>query len=235
MAKKPIKLRFPNPINPNNTLSNKHCFYVATSEGGKTSAVKAMPKERRMMAGDSYIFFDPYGDYEGVFKGKPVTHYNDISSFYRALCNARNSKKAFRIAYQPVLTTAQEMDKFCGVVWSIGDGNKPVHVIIEEVAQFVNSSGNAQGYLNNLISVGRKFGFMMSFLFQRGQAVPKTLIGNCAYKWIGMQERQKDAAYLAEETGIPYEDIVSLTKLHYVYKSPGARENFEKGAIRFKK
>ncbi|SPY31599.1 type IV secretory system conjugative DNA transfer family protein [Photobacterium damselae subsp. damselae] len=234
MAKKP-QLRFPNPRNPNNALSNKHCFYVATSEGGKTSAVKKMPKDPRLKANEQYVFFDPYGDYQGVFKGKAVQHYSNASEFYLALCKARNSKKAFRIAYQPMFTTAYEMDRFCGIVWSLGDGSQPMHVIIEEVAQFVNSSGSATGYLNNLISVGRKFGLMLSFLFQRGQAVPKTLIGNCAYKWIGMQERQKDAYYLSEETGIPVEEILSLTKLHYVFKSPGSRDNYEKGVIRYKK
>lgn len=49
--------------------------------------------------------------------------------------------------------------------------------------------------------------------------MPKTIIGNCAYKWIGMQERQKDAYYLAEETGIPVDKILDLTKLHYIYKN----------------
>ncbi|PSB89064.1 hypothetical protein C5F63_06020 [Photobacterium damselae subsp. damselae] len=234
MAKKQLALKFPNPKNPNNTLPNKHCFYVATSEGGKTSAVKTMPKEIRLKPSDQYVFFDPYGDYQGVFKGKAVEHYSNLSAFYLALCKARNSKKAFRIAYQPLFTTAREMDRFCGAVWSLGDGNKPIHVVIEEVAQFVNSNGSATGYLNNLISVGRKFGFMLSFLFQRGQEVPKTIIGGCAYKWIGMQERQKDAYYLAEETGIPVDKILALTKLHYIYKKSGSRDNYEMGVIRFK-
>lgn len=235
MAKKPVQMRFPNPKNPNNALPNMHCFYVATSEGGKTSAVKNMPKEQRLKANDSYVFFDPFGDYQGVFKGKAVKHYSNVSDFYRALCAARSSKKPFRIAYQPTFTSAVEMDRFCGIVWSLGDGNRPMHVVIEEVAQFVNSSGSAVGYLNNLISVGRKFGLMVTFLFQRGQAVPKTIIGNCAYKWVGMQERQKDAYYLAEETGLPVDKILSLTKLHYIYKKPGARNNFDMGVIQYKK
>ena len=233
MKKENKKIQFPNPVNPRNELSNQHCFYVATSEGGKTSAVKNMPREKRMLNKQSYVFFDPFGDYSGNFKGQKVTHYEKRKDFYKALLVARSQKTHFRIAYKPLVITPDEIDFFCGCVWSIGDGKKPFHIILEEVAQFVNSSGNATGYLNNVISVGRKFGLMVSFVFQRGQAIPKTIIGNCAYKWVGMQEREKDAKYLSEETGLPFKEILLLNKLHYLYKKPGDRANFEKGVIKF--
>lgn len=234
MAKIP-QILFPNPVSPNNKLSNKHCFYVATSEGGKTSAVKNMPKEMRMLPTHSYAFFDPFGDYEGSFKGAAVKHYSKRNEFYAALLKAISLKRPFRIAYKPEQISSDKMDEFCGMVWSVGNGKRPLHVIIEEVAQFVSSNGNATGYLNNLISVGRKFGFMLSFMFQRGQAIPKTLIANCAYKWVGMQEREKDCYYLSDETGIPVAEIIKLEKLQYIFKSPGARNNYVTGKISFKK
>ncbi len=224
-------MKFPNPKNPNNKLINRHCFYVGTSGSGKTSAVKNLPFEKRLQKSNDMIFFDPFGDYQGIFKGEKVEYFSTKSAFYRAVLVARRKKKPVRVAYQPSTITYEEIDFFCGVCWSVADGKRPLHMIIEEVAQFVTSTGNAKGYLNNVISVGRKFGLMCSFIFQRGQAIPKTLISNCAYAWVGAQSRAKDAVYLSEELGIDKNDILQLKKLEYIFKKEG--EKHKKGVIKF--
>ncbi|WP_242617129.1 type IV secretory system conjugative DNA transfer family protein [Vibrio vulnificus] len=233
MAKKPLSITFPMPKNANNLHRNEHGFYVATSEGGKTSALKLLP---RIKATDQVLFFDPYGDYHGHFKGKAVTVYTTIGDFYKAAAAARKTATPFKIAYTPPVARQKDFDLFCGVVWSLGNGKhrKKLHCVLEEVAQFSLGNAKADGYLGNLISVGRKFGLVVSTLFQRGQEVPKTIIGNSTYKWIGMQERDKDAAYLAEETGVPFEEIKSLVQLEYIIKLPGHKTNYKRGKLSFK-
>ncbi|ELZ1193224.1 ATP-binding protein [Vibrio cholerae] len=233
MSKKPPSIAFPLPKNPNNTLPNRHGFYVATSEGGKTSAVKLLD---RIKATDQVIFFDPYGDYHGTFKGHKVDVYDAIMEFHAAVATARKTTKPFKIAYTPKLPTQKHFDLFCGVAWSQGNGKhrKTLHVVLEEVAQFANGNAKAEGYLGNLFSVGRKFGIGMTALFQRGQEVPKTIIANSPFKWIGMQERTKDALYLSQETGLPFNDIESLNKLEYIIKLGGHKDNYKKGKMVFK-
>lgn len=224
-------MKFPTPVNPQNNLSNNHCFYVGSSGCGKTSAVKNLPNERRINKGDQIVFFDPFGDYAPLYKGEKVQYFSTKSAFYLALIKARKSKKAFRIAYQPNNINFDEINFFCGAVWSVGDGKRKLVVIIEEVAQFISTSGNAKGYLNNLISVGRKFNFSCNFIFQRGQAIPKTLIANCGFCWIGAQSREKDAVYLGDEIGINKTEIINLKKLEYIFKKQG--EKSKKGRLTF--
>lgn len=233
VSKKPLNIVFPKPINANNSHNNEHCYYVAASEGGKTSALKMMP---RIKATDQVIFFDAYGDYVDGFKGKKVDVYKKIGDFYRAAVIARRSNAPFKIAFNPDVPNRDEFNNFCGVAWALGDGKhkKQLHVVIEEVAQFSNS-GKAFSYFGNLMSVGRKFGFVISTLFQRGQEVPKTVLSNSAYKWIGVQESSNDSLYLATATGIPFKDIDSLVQLEYIYKKPGLRDNYVKGKLKFAK
>lgn len=231
MRKKQPSIIFPKPVRADNKHQNEHCYHVATSQGGKTSAVKQLP---RIKATDQVLFFDPYGDYTEPFKGKQVETYNKIGDFYRAAAQARKKSTGFKIAFSPDLPKKADFDNFCGVVWSLGDGKhkKKLHVVLEEVAQFADSAAKADGYFGNLLSVGRKFGIVVTTLFQRGQEVPKTVLSNSPYKWVGLQERPEDSIYLSKATGIPVNDIDSLVQYEYIYKMPGHRDNFVKAKLK---
>lgn len=235
MAKKPTRqpVRLPQPKNANNALSKQHAIYVATSEGGKTTAVK---KLGLIKATDQVAFFDPFGDYAGQpFQGRAVRNYDAWADFYRALVAGRNTRQGFKIAKTFALeATPDDLDLFCQMIWSVGDGKhpKPMKAVLEEFAELSTSSAKADGYAGKLVRVGRKFGIHAHTLFQRGQEVPKTVLSQAGYKWIGMQETPTDCDYLALKTAVPAAEIAQLEKLDYILKPPGNMNNWQKGSLR---
>ena len=232
MAKKDKPIRLPQPVNANNALSAEHTIYVATSQGGKTTAVK---KLGRIKATDQVLFFDPFGDYANQpFQGRKVRSYDDWTSFLKAVVAGRKTGQGFKIAktfkYE---ATPEDMDLFCQIAWALGDGThaKSLHVVLEEFAELSRTSAKADGYSGKIVRVGRKFGVVAHTLFQRGQEVPNTVLSNAPYKWVGMQETSTDCAYLAEKTGVPMTEIQSLGKLEYVLKKPGNMNNWSRGSL----
>lgn len=217
------------PINPNNELKNGHVFAVGMSGSGKTSAAKKL----FIKPVDQVVIFDPMGDYTGELAGRVVRGYSSIKEFAAALIAGRKTKQGFKIAYQPTHeTTAKDFDKFCQVVWAMGNGKhtKPLKIICEEVAEHSESAGKAVGYHGKILRLGRKFNLHSINLFQRGQEVSKTIIDNCQRACVMMQKTRKSAAYLESMTGIPAEKIDELNPLEYLLQDGKA---FEKGVIRW--
>ena len=54
------------PENNNNALNCLNAMYVGSSGSGKTTAVKQL----NISSSDCVLFFDPFGDYVGNFKGE---------------------------------------------------------------------------------------------------------------------------------------------------------------------
>ena len=222
------------PINSDNSLDCLNALYVGSSGSGKTTAVKTF----NISENDQVVFFDPFGDYEGEFKGQKVFTYYSWYEFAGNLFKARSLNKPFKIAkgFKGRIENG-DFELFCGIAWSLGDGKKePLNVVLEELAKFCNTSGKMDGYAADLIRVGRKFGLRTHCIFQRGQEVGKTVIGNCPLKWIGYQERDNDAIYLSKELGVSSDAIASLEKLEYIIRNEShGKGDFEKGAYDFKK
>ena len=222
------------PVNPNNALDCHNALYVGSSGSGKTTAVKNF----NIGPNDNAVFFDPFGDYEGTFKGQPVFTYYTWSEFAVNLFKARASGLPFKIArgFNGRIEKG-DFELFCGLVWACGDGNKqPLNIVLEELAKFCDTAGKMDGYAGDLIRIGRKFGLSTHCVFQRGQEVGKTVIGNCPVKWVGYQERDNDAIYLSKELGISSDAIASLEKLEYIIRNETHdKGDFEKGAYDFKK
>ncbi|OLQ71214.1 ATPase [Photobacterium proteolyticum] len=221
------------PINPNNDLDNYHVSLIGTSGSGKTSAVKKL----FIQPGDQVVMFDPYGDYTGNIKGRVVRSYEKWGDFSRAVMAGRKTKQGFKIAKtfrgEP---TQADFDRFAALVWGWGDGYhpKPLKAVFEECAQFADSTGKAVGKHGSIMRVGRKFGIHAINPFQRGQEVAKTILGNSRYKWVGIQARENDAKYLAQETGIPLRDILNLKKLEYYLKDGDTMNSHTKGKLVFR-
>ncbi|MGR5079918.1 ATP-binding protein [Photobacterium swingsii] len=220
------------PINPKNSLSNNHVSLISTSGGGKTSAVKKL----FIKPTDQAVFFDPYGDYEGRIAGRMVRTYEKWGDFTRAVLAGRKTNQGFKIAKtfrgEP---THDDFERFAQIVWGCGNGNhaKPLKAVFEECAQFADTSGKAKGTHGSIMRVGRKFGIHAINPFQRGQEVPKTILGNSRYKWVGIQARENDAKYLAAETGIPLTEILNLKKLEYFLKDGDTMNCHTKDKLRF--
>jgi DNA helicase HerA-like ATPase len=208
------------PKNPNNQLSAEHALFVGSSGSGKTTAVKQIGV---ISATDQVALFDPYSDYETLC-GREVRRYSSLAAFARALFSARAAKsgRGFKIAYSPKDgANAKNLEAFSKVVWGAGDGKhkKPLKVVFEELAKCVNTSGAARGAFGEILTGGRKFGIHAICIFQRGQEVPKTVMGQCALKWVGRQQRPQDATYLSKEIGLPEDKITALPKFHYLIRT----------------
>ncbi|RJE76434.1 hypothetical protein BGP78_13180 [Pseudoalteromonas sp. MSK9-3] len=219
------------PINSNNELSAQNVLYVGGTGSGKSSAVKMLHTTK---ATDQIVFWDPHEDYT-EFKGRKVRRYRSFAKFFAALMAGRKTKQGFKIALT-VPETRKSFLKFCEIVKGFGNGEhaKLLHVVCEEVPQVTESVGKEVGPYGWLLSVGRKFGFVVHSVGQRVVEMSKTTLSQSEYKWIGAQKSKADAKRFADEADIPIKDILNLKKLEYFFVSPGIGE-FTKGKLVFKK
>lgn len=200
------------PINPNNALRGLHTSYIATTGGGKTQAVLQMgliPKASQV------LLFDPAEDYS-TLSGLKVRRYYDMREFMIAAMQARRKRASFRIALT-VEATKKNLAAFCAFVWTLGDGGRVLHLVLEELAVCELGSGKAEGALNKLCVLGRKFGFILHSVYQRPQQVPKTVISQSNRIWCGKQKTSLDAKYISNEIDLTVEQIKSLKPLEYFY------------------
>ncbi|PJC85699.1 hypothetical protein CSW98_14070 [Vibrio sp. HA2012] len=210
MAKKPKPLPLPNPVNSNPSLDAEHTIYVAGTGGGKTSAVKHLglvPKASQA------VFFDPYRNYAGAkFQGQQCLGTESRLMFVKALIQARKRGESFKLAYIPSKgATAEELEFFSSVVWSVGNGKAPkLHVIIEELASCVETSGKLKGRAGELLRGGRQYGLVVHTVFQRGQEVPKTVTEQSSVWWVGAVNSLSDAQWLADKRGLNVSVIANL-------------------------
>ncbi|MEL0621502.1 hypothetical protein V6238_00205 [Marinomonas arenicola] len=222
------------PKHPNNRLSAEHALFVGSSGSGKTTGVKQVGV---IKPADQVALFDPYCDYE-VLCGREVRRYTSLAAFARALFAARATKtgRGFKIAYSPKDgANAKNLEAFSKVIWGAGNGNhkKPLKVVFEELAKCVTTSGAARGAFGEILTGGRKFGIHAICIFQRGQEVPKTVMGQCSIKWVGRQQRRQDAVYLANELDLPVDEIIALPKYHYLMKTDDHNiGQFDSGKLR---
>ena len=208
--KKQPNLPLPNPVNSNPSLDAEHTIYVAGTGGGKTSAVKHLklvPKTSQA------VFFDPYQNYAGSkFQGQQCHGTKSRLVFIKSLIAARKTGKSFKLAYIPKDgATGEELEFFSSVVWAAGNGNAmQLHVVIEELASCVETSGKLKGRAGELLRGGRQYGLVVHTVFQRGQEVPKTVTEQSSIWWIGAVNSMSDAQWLADKRGLDVHTIAGL-------------------------
>jgi hypothetical protein len=132
--------------------------------------------------------------------------------FVKALIRARKRGQSFKLAYIPKGgATAEELEFFSSVVWSVGNGKaSKLHVIIEELASCVETSGKLKGRAGELLRGGRQYGLVVHTVFQRGQEVPKTVTEQSSVWWVGAVNSMSDANWLADKRGLDVDTIAGL-------------------------
>ncbi|MGB1906706.1 MAG: hypothetical protein ACPHN3_05210, partial [Spongiibacter sp.] len=120
-------------------------------------------------------------------------------------------------------------------------------IVCEELANTTNT-GKASGKWGVLVSQGLAEGPVIIGTVQRGQEVDKSVLNNATYVHIARHSTQKDRKYIADQLGIP-PDQVPDTPLHFLqwtsYRGVVARgkidflksrkrKNWPQGAPRFK-
>lgn len=201
------------PINPNNALKGLHTSYIATTGGGKSQAVLQMGLIPRA---SQVLLFDPAEDY-------------DLRAFMIAAMKARRKRASFRIALT-IEATKSNLMAFCAFAWTLGDGGRLLHVVLEEMAVCELGSGKAEGALNKLCVLGRKFGFILHSVYQRPQQVPKTVLSQSNRVWCGKQKTSLDAKYISNEIDLTVEQIKTLKPLEYFYSDEMG--NIRRGRLR---
>lgn len=223
------------PQHHDNELKAHHALFVGSTGSGKTSAIK---KLGFIKPTDQVVLYDPYKDYDRLCN-REVRRYDTIASFARALYQARSARngQGFKIAFSPKEGANQKtLEDFSEVVWGAGDARKkPLKIVFEELAKCVKTNAKATGAFGEILTGGRKYSLQALCLFQRGQEVPKTIFGQTPVKWVGRQERKKDALYLSDELDLPANEIMDLECLEYLIKDTNKHKmgNYDKGKIRF--
>ncbi|WP_367989839.1 hypothetical protein AB2S62_21760 [Vibrio sp. NTOU-M3] len=208
--KKLKSLPLPNPINSNASLNARHTIYLSGTGGGKTSAVfhlGILPKAAQC------VIFDPYSGYANKkLKGQYVHGTSSRVEFVKLLFAARKRGKPFKLAYVPSKGACSgELEFFCSVVWSMGNGNAPeLHCVIEELASCVETSGKLKGKAGELLRGGRQFGLVVHTLFQKAQEVPKTVTDQSDTWWIGKLNSTRDVNWVAREREVEPAPLAAL-------------------------
>lgn len=211
-------------INPNTELSNRHCLTVACSGSGKSQLVNQLIPSARV--NQRLVFWDPDADYK-------ADSHDTRAGFARALANAvKTNAKKFRIAYTGCKGVA-DFEWFCAVVWAALDGNKLLHVVIEELADVSPHAGEATENWGVLIRRGRKYGLILYPVTQRGAGISKTCYTQCNTKFVG-QQSGSDIKKMAVHADVSENDIASLEPLEFWIKTLGAAPA-EKKKIKYKK
>ena len=103
---------------------------------------------------------------------------------------------------------------------------------MEEINRVTITTGDEDSIYGELLEVGRKFGFVIHSVSQRLAPIPNTVISMSGYKWVGIQEAEGDVTRISKELGVTPDDVKSLTKLEYFFKSPGFG-NVVRGKLKF--
>lgn len=145
----------------------------------------------------------------------------------------RKTKQGFKISLK-VPETRKNFLLFCEIVKGFGNGThqKRLHVVCEENPQVTESVSREKSVFGWLLTVGRKFGFILHVVGQRTTEMSKTVVSQTPYKWVGMQASKIDARRMSDELDISIHEIESLEPLEYFFKSPRIG-NVQRGKLRF--
>lgn len=204
-------------VNQNASLTNNHTGYVAMSGYGKSQALKqnqAIPSK-----GVRVLLWDVDEDHK-------ASHYDKRTAFYGALMAGMRSGAGFRIAWSGQ-SDVKTFEWFCEIAWHCLDGNKPLFLIIEELADVSPSSGKATPFCGQLFRRSRKYNGQIHWTTQRSQEVPKTAYSQSAVKYIGYPDETcspRNADELGRIAGVEGAKLYGLQPLEFYRRADKATE-----------
>ncbi|NUW69559.1 hypothetical protein [Vibrio coralliilyticus] len=207
--------------NPNMALKNRHRVLCAVSGGYKTTAIMKMDELKRARR---VIFFDPYGLHKKI-GCRTILQTHSLKAFTLTLHRLMRQKRPFVVSLVG-MKGVKALDVFAQIIWHFADGNKETHVVIEELLRCVRSVHSLQDSVKELWQGGRQFGLIMITLFQRAQEVPKSIVNQAHFKWVGQQDSIRDAEYWSKEIDVPVADILALKEGEFYLKESGQPPQF---------
>lgn len=188
------------------------------SRSGKTAYVR-----KRTAGEDRIIAYDPEDQWAQLRGWRRVTTRAE-------LLDCARQRGPMKIAYVAGGNLAAEFDFWAGCVMYAGRYLGPLVCIGEELAD-VTTSGKAPGNWGILIRRGLKRGITIFAISQRWQEADKTAFDNASEYVFFRQANPKARAYVAERTGIPWDQIPEKPLL-FVRKDTAGNE-IETGKLRF--
>lgn len=211
------------PGTADTSLPNCHKLYVATSGGGKSSALKAdlaASKPHRL------VLWDPEGEY------KASVRVQSVAALAAMLSGATRSGKRYSVAVQ-VRPSVDSFERFCRAVWAVACSTRPMSVVVEELADVTRSAGKASPVWGELIRRGRKYATTLHVVTQSPTEISKTVFRNVNAIWCGVCETEAERKRMAAHLDIGLEKMRALQPLEYFEKRLGHPS--EKGKITFLK
>lgn len=142
-----------------------------------------------MNKGARVLLWDPDEDHKGA-------HYTNWRSFVQAVKAGLKSGKGFRLAWAGDVTE-ELFEKFCAVCWAVLDGERELHILIEELAD-VQKAGKAGHWFGQLCRKSRKYGGVIHWTTQRSQEISKTVFSQTDNFYIGFPSRAATPQQVAE-------------------------------------
>ena len=199
--------------NENTKLANENTFICGASGSGKSQALKNLSFGKRR------ILWDP--DRDHIAQTRVYT----MVDFINALKD-NHKKPVFSVAYSGD-PTPERFELFCRAVFAVLDGNKRTEVIIEELADCVETIGKAKPAAGQLIRRARKYGGVLFAITQRPQEVPKTIFTQCGRFYIGRQQGG-DVTKMAKFLGVAESGIRGLEGLQFWKMADGKEPSMVK-------
>jgi len=194
--------------------SGNHACFLGQTGSGKSQALKNV-LQSRMKLNPRLIAYDPDGDHQAV-------HYSCRLAFAKAVQDVMKKGRG-GVAYKPSPTcnSQDEFAFFSKVVWLALDGNKPVNVVCEEIADAQLGVASIKDRFTNALWVrGRKYGGDLMLTSQRCQGIPKTMITQANTQYLGRHVMQ-DAQYLGRLTGKKPSDFEEMQDLEFMIYEAG--------------
>lgn len=199
---------WPKPPNEDTSLPPRHVHITAATGGGKSQLTRndIVPKR-----GARVLLWDVDHDHDCL-------RFENRNKFVTAVESAVKSKKPFRLGWSGD-DSKETFFWFCYVAWRILDGAFDTYIVVEEAADLELGQTLKGSGLGTLMRRGRKYGAIVISTTQRVQEIPKGLVTQSPFVYVGKQKGH-DAKYLEKMLGLPAEDMRGLEPLSF-YKQDG--------------
>lgn len=192
------------------SLPNNNHLIIGTSGSGKSTWLKGQIKQIKPAR---LLVWDPDEEYQ-------VKRFYKISDLVRFYKTSGNTKYKIGLT---VDATPANFELFCKVAFAIVSSDKPVMMIIEELAD-VTTISKAPHWWGQLCRRGRKYGAVLFAVTQRPAECDKTIYSQAPFKWVGYLENNADRKRAADQMGVSIDMVSGLNEFDYLYKKRGARE-----------
>ena len=183
---------------------------------GATGAGKSEYVKRAVRRLDRVLVWDMEDEYAAENMAR-VTRLRDLIDEVRG-------SPAARVAY---VAPAARFGDWARVALAWGECT----AVAEELASVTHPGKAPEGW-GDLIRRGRKRAIRLIGVTQRPAEADKTIVGNASVIRCGMLWRVRDAAYMADEMGVPVAEIAALRPLQWIEVDRATRK-ITRGKLQF--